>query len=269
MLSCQGKIALVTGATGGIGMASAKKLAQEGAQVYALVRRTDAMEEIIKSWGDLAPGKVVRAVFFDAGDLSTIAPAIESVYAETRRIDIFVNNAIAAQNAAVQDNTTVVETSHATLMSLYEGIMGVSAACARAAIPLMIAGGGGSFVNISSTTSQQADMTRSFYGISKAAINLFTKDIALQYGRQGIRCNAVLPGFTVGASTLDFLPKEFVEQWLKHAPLRRLGKPEDQANAVAFFAGDQSEWVTGQILEVTGGFGLGSPIFGDTVEPNC
>lgn len=269
MLTCEGKIAIVTGATGGIGMASAKKLAEEGATVYALVRRVEAMEDIIRGWGDLGPGRVAKAIYFDAGNIDTIAPAIEAVYAEAGRIDIFVNNAIAAQNAAVTDNTTVVETSHETLMGLYEGIMGVSAACARAAIPLMIQGGGGSFVNISSTTSVQADMTRSFYGISKAAVNLFTKDIAMQYGRQGIRCNAVLPGFTVGASTLDVLPKEFVEQWLKHAPLRRLGKPEDQANAVAFFAGNQSEWVTGQILEVCGGFGVGSPIYGDTVEPCC
>lgn len=268
MYTCKDKIAIVTGTTGGIGLATARKLYDEGATVYPLVRRVEAMEEIVKDWPTDGPGKIGKVVFFDAGEIDTIRPAIEEVCNHAGRIDIFVNNAIAAQNAAVNDNHTVAETSHETVMSLYAGIMGVSAECMRVAIPLMIKGGGGSIVNVSSTTGSQADMTRSYYGIAKSALNLMTKDVALQYGRAGIRCNAVLPGFTVGASTLAVLPKEFVEQWLKHAPIRRLGKPEDQANAIAFFASDQSEWVTGQCLEVCGGFGLGSPIFGDAVEGN-
>ena len=92
------------------------------------------------------------------------------------------------------------------------------------------------------------------------------REIAIQYCRQGIRCNAVLPGFTAGESTLTYLSAEFVEAWLKHAPIRRLGKPEDQANAIVFFAGNQSEWITGQCLEVCGGFGLGTPMFGDVMD---
>lgn len=267
MLTCEGKVAVITGTTGGIGLATAKKLVEEGAIVYTLVRRPDAMKEIIESWGDIGPGRVAKVIWFDAWQLETIRPAIEEVYNDAGRIDIFINNAIASECAMVEDNTTVVETSHDTMMGMYKGIMGVSAECARVAIPLMIKGGGGSFVNNSSTTGSQADMTRSYYGIAKAAVNLFTKDIAMQYGRQGIRCNAVMPGFTVGAQTLEFLPKEFVEEWLKHAPIRRLGKPEDQANALVFFAGNQSEWITGQCLEVCGGYGLGAPVFGDIMEP--
>ena len=267
MLTCDGKVAVITGTTGGIGLATAKKLVEEGAVVYALARRVDAMKDIIKGWGDIGPGRVAKVIWFDAWELDSIRPAIEEAYNDAGRIDIFINNSIAAQGAAFADNTTIVETSHETVMNMYKGIVGVSAECARVAIPLMIKGGGGSFVNNSSLTGAQADMTRSYYGMAKAAINLFTRDIALQYGRQGIRCNAVLPGFTAGASTLDVLPKEFVEQWLKHAPIRRLGKPEDQANALVFFAGNQSEWVTGQCLEVSGGYGIGAPVFGDMMEP--
>ena len=94
---------------------------------------------------------------------------------------------------------------------------------------------------------------------------MLTKYAALQYGRQGIRCNAVLPAFTLGQRTLEYLGQEFCDAWLKHAYIRRPGKPEDQANAIMFFATDDSSWVPGQILEVSGGFGCGSPVFGDTL----
>lgn len=120
-------------------------------------------------------------------------------------------------------------------------------------------------VNTGSTTGAQADTTRTYYGVGKSAVHMLTKYAALQYGRQGIRCNAVLPAFTLGQRTLEYLGQEFCDAWLKHAYIRRPGKPEDQANAIMFFATDDSSWVTGQILEVSGGFGCGSPVFGDTL----
>lgn len=268
MLTCEGKIAFVTGTTGGIGLATVKKLLQEGAIVYPIVRRVEYMEELIEGFDKSWPGKIGKVIWFEASKIETIEKAINEAYEDAGRLDIFVNNSIAAQSSAGDDNTTVIGTSHATIMDMYEGIVGVSAACMRAAIPLMIKGGGGSIVNNSSLTANYADMTRTYYGMAKAAINLLTQNTALQYGRHGIRCNAILPGFTVGANTLDFLPKEFVEEWLKHTPIRRLGAPEDQANAIVFFAGNQSEWVTGQLLEVSGGYGFGAPVFGDIVEPS-
>lgn len=267
MLTCTGKVAVITGTTGGIGLATVKRLLEEGAIVYPLVRRVEYMNELVKEMGTGLPGKIGKIIWFDASQRETIRPAVEEAYEHAGRLDIFINNSISGVGSENPDNTTVVDTSHETMMSMYEGIMGVSAECMRAAIPLMIKSGGGSIVNNSSLTANQADMTRSYYGIAKAGVNLLTKDVALQYGRQGIRCNAILPGFTVGASTLEILPKDFVEQWLKHVPLRRLGKPEDQANAIVFFAGSQSEWITGQCLEVCGGYGLGAPVFGDIVEP--
>lgn len=267
MLTCEGKIAVITGTTGGIGLATARKLVDEGAIAYLLVRRVKVMADIVKGWGEIGPGRVAKIIQCDVWELPEIRAAVEEAYKDASRIDIFVNNAIAAQGVDNNDNTTIVDTTYDSMANMYKAIMGVTSECMRVAIPLMIRNGGGAIVNVGSMTGNQADMTRSYYGIAKAGVELLTKDVAMQYGRQGIRCNAVLPGFTVGAQTLAVLPKEFVEQWLKHAPIRRLGKPEDQANAIAFFAGNQSEWITGQCLEVGGGYGVGAPVFGDIVEP--
>ena len=148
-----------------------------------------------------------------------------------------------------------------------ESILGVSAECARVVIPLMIAGGGGSIVNVSSSTGVQPDVSRTYYGVAKAAVNMLTQQIAVQYGRQGIRCNAVLPGFTVSKATEKAMPKEFKEAWLKHTLIRRLGTPQDQANAIVFLASDEASWITGHLMEVCGGYGLAANMYGDIVEP--
>lgn len=96
---------------------------------------------------------------------------------------------------------------------------------------------------------------------------MLTQQIAVQYGRQGIRCNAVLPGFTVSKATEKAMPKEFKEAWLKHTLIRRLGTPQDQANAIVFLASDEASWITGHLMEVCGGYGLAANMYGDIVEP--
>ena len=266
-MTCQGKIALLTGCTNGIGQATLYKLLEEGAEVYMLVRRPEYGEELARGTKGKYSGRVRKVVYYDCNKLETIEAAIQEAYQDAGRIDIFINNAIGGPSTA-EDNTTVTGTSHETCMGLMEGILGVSAECARVVIPLMIAGGGGSIVNVSSSTGTQADVTRTYYGVAKAAVNMLTKQIAVQYGRQGIRCNAVLPGFTVSQATEKALPESFKEAWLKHALIRRLGDPRDQANAIVFFASDESSWITGQLMEVCGGYGLAAPMFGDIMEPN-
>ena len=265
-MTCKGKIALVTGCTNGIGQATMYKLLEEGADVYMLVRRTEYGEEVAKETEGKYPGKIRKAIYFNCNEIETIEAAIKEAYEDAGRIDIFVNNAIGGPSAAA-DNTTVTGTSRETYLGIVDGILGVSAECARVVIPLMIAGGGGSIVNVSSSAGTQADVTRTYYGVAKAAVHMLTQQIALQYGRQGIRCNSVMPGFTVSQATEKVLPEAFKEAWLKHALIRRLGDPRDQANAIVFFASDESSWITGQCLEVCGGFGLGTPMFGDVMEP--
>ena len=262
-LRCEGKIGVVTGCTSGIGLATITMMVEEGADVYMMVRNVEKAQGIANELNAKGPGKVAGIVWFDAEKIESIEPAINEIYEKAGRIDMFVNNAIAGGAGLLPDNTTVAETSHETMMTLMEGILGVAAETARVVIPLMIKNGGGSIVQNSSLTGNQADITRTFYGIAKTGVNALTKHIALQYGRQGIRCNAVLPAFTAGARTIEYLGQAFCDAWLKHCPVRRIGKPEDQAKAIMFFATDDSEWVTGQILEVSGGYGLGAPSWGD------
>lgn len=129
----------------------------------------------------------------------------------------------------------------------------------------MIKNGGGVIVNIASMNGEFADMSRTGYGVSKYALDKLTQNIAMQYGRAGIRCNAVAPGFIRTEAALS-LPQQFIDGYVRHLPIKRLGEVEDIANAVLFFASDDSSWVSGQVLEVAGGFGCGTPMYADIVE---
>lgn len=264
-MRCEGKIAVVTGCTAGIGLATITKIVEEGGEVYMLVRNVEKAKPIAEDLNAKGPGRVADIIWFDACEIPTIEPAIKAAYEKAGRIDMFLNNAIGTCKVPQSENLTVAETSREAMTGLIEGTLGVSAECMRVVIPLMIASGGGSIVNTGSTTGLQADTTRSYYGIGKSAVHMLTKYVALQYGRQGIRCNAVLPAFTLGEKTLKIMGQEFCDAWLKHAYIRRPGRPEDQANAIMFFLTDDSAWVTGQLLSVDGGFGCGSPIFGDVL----
>ena len=123
--------------------------------------------------------------------------------------------------------------------------------------------GGGSIINISSVGGIVPDISQVAYGTSKAAINYLTKLIAVQEAHNNIRCNAVLPGMINTEALEKNLSKDFRNLFIKHIPLKRIGLPEEIANAVVYFASDESKYTTGQILAVSGGFGLATPIYGD------
>ena len=121
----------------------------------------------------------------------------------------------------------------------------------------------GSIINISSVGGLVPDISQVAYGTSKAAINYLTKLIAVQEAKHNIRCNAVLPGMTATEAVEKNLTEEFRNLFLRHIPLGRIGLPEEIAEAVVYFASDTSAYTTGQILTVSGGFGLATPVYGD------
>lgn len=250
------KIALVTSSTRGIGYYTAKKLASEGAKVYLAVRRLDAgkkvAEEIKKIGGN------ANVVYFNAEEEQTYTSMIQEVYNKENRIDILVNNF--GTTDVKQDLDILNGSTDKFFEIINNNLKSVYLPC-KSIIPIMEKNNSGSIINISSVGGKFPDISRTAYGISKAAINFLTKDIAVQYAHKNIRCNAIMPGLIATDASMNSMSEEFLNMFLKTVPLGKAGQPDDIANAVLYFASDLSAFVTGEILSVSGGFGVPSPMY--------
>lgn len=257
----KGKVVVVTASTRGIGLAIVKACAAEGAIVYMGARNLERAKEIADQLN--AEGKKVCWVYNDATEDESYAAMIEEVVEKEGRIDVLVNNFGTSDpkqdlDFAHTDVDVFLNTVNINLKSVY--------LASQAAVKHMEKNGGGSIINISSIGGQTPDISQVAYGTSKAAINYLTKLIAVQEARHNIRCNAVLPGMTATDAVQNNLSEDFKEFFLRHTPIRRMGQPEEIAAAVVYFASDESAFTTGQILTVSGGFGLATPVFGDLAE---
>jgi len=261
MRTLKGKVAVVTAATRGIGYACVKCLAEEGAVVYMGARNMEKAkaraEELNRA------GCTVKTVYNDATEKRSYATMMEEVISKEGKIDILVNN-FGTSNP--KKDLDIKRTIYEEYMHTIELNLASVFLPSQAVVPHMAANGGGSIINISSVGGVCPDISQIAYGTSKAAINYLTKLIAVQCARDNIRCNAVLPGMTATEAVEDNLSPEFKEFFLKHTPIRRMGAPEEVAGTVCYFASDDSAYTTGQIVEVSGGFGLPTPVFGDMIE---
>lgn len=252
----KGKIALVTSASRGIGLACSKKLAEAGAKVYLAVRRLDAGLDIVR---DIAQnGGSADVVYFDATKEETYSSMIDEVMSKEGKIDVLVNNFGTTDvnkdfDLLSGDTETFFHIINSNLKSVYLP--------SKSYISYMKNRGGGNIVNISSVSGLFPDMSRLAYGVSKTAINFLTKNIAVQYARFNIRCNAVLPGFVATEASMKNMSMEFLNEFLKNVPLNRPADALDIANAVLFFASDLSSYITGETMPVAGGFGIPSPMY--------
>ena len=251
------KIILVTASTRGIGLAIVKKCAEEGAKVYMAARNMELAQEIANTLEN------VKCVYHDATKPETFTSMVENVVTDAGRIDVLVNNFGTSNpgkdlDFANTDPQIFLDTVDLNLRSVFMA--------SQAAVKHMAKQGGGSIVNISSVGGLVPDISQVAYGTSKAAINYLTKLIAVQEANHHIRCNAVLPGMTATESVEKHLTEDFRNLFLKHIPLGRMGLPEEIAEAVCYFASDASAYTTGQILTVSGGFGLATPAYGDLIH---
>lgn len=260
MKRLQNKVALVTSASKGIGLACALRLAEEGARVCMGVRRMEDTQKICDEYKER--GFDMMPVFFEAMQEDSYASMVDDVITKTGRLDILVNNFGVGRPS---EDLDLIRSSEKAFFDLLHLNLGSVYRISKLAVPHMIRNHQGSIVNISSIGGSIPDVTRIGYGVSKAAVNNITQQIALQYARENIRCNAVLPGLTATDAALNSMPDSFVESFLSHVPLNRMGKPEDMANAALFFASEESSYITGHILEVAGGYGLGTPQCADMV----
>ena len=251
------KVVLVTASTRGIGLAIVKKCYREGAQVYMAARNMEQAEEIAKSYHG------VKCVYNDATKPETFSSMVEHVVENCGHIDVLVNN-FGTSNPGKDldffntDPKIFLDTVNLNLSSVFMA--------SQAAAKHMAEHGGGSIINISSVGGLVPDISQVAYGTSKAAINYLTKLIAVQEAKHHIRCNAVLPGMTATEAVEKHLSDNFRSLFMRHIPLGRIGQPEEIAEAVCYFASDASAYTTGQILTVSGGFGLATPVYGDLIN---
>ena len=248
------KVVLVTASTRGIGLASVKACAKEGASVYMAARNMDQAQEIANTLNG------VKCVYNDATKPNTFITMVDDVINDAGRIDVLVNNFGTSNpgndlDFANTDPEVFFDTVNLNLRSVF--------LASQAAAKHMTAQGGGSIINISSVGGLVPDISQVAYGTSKAAINYLTKLIAVHEAKNGIRCNAILPGMTATEAVEKHLTDDFRSLFLRHIPLGRIGLPEEIAAAVVYLASDESAYTTGQILTISGGFGLATPLYGE------
>lgn len=245
------KIVLVTAATRGIGLAIATAFLREGATVYIAGRDLEKCQRLCEGLGPNAHG-----VYLDATKADSFRPMAEKCARKAGRIDVLVNNFGISDR---KKDGSFRKTPTETFLSTVEVNLRSVYLATQAVLPYM--GRGGSIVNISSVGGSLPDVTQVGYGTAKAAINHLTRVIALQEAENGIRCNAIAPGMTATDAVKTHLTEDFRREFLRHIPLGRMGLPEEMAQAAVYFASDESAYTTGQILTVSGGFGLGTPLY--------
>lgn len=252
------KVVLITASTRGIGLATVKACAKEGAVVYMAVRNPERAKAEADQLN--AEGCRVKWVYNDATLPETFVTMVDEVVKDAGRMDVLVNNFGASNRQkdldfANTDPNVFLETVTLNLRSVF--------LASQAAVRYMQKSGGGSIINISSIGGLVPDIAQVAYGTSKAAINYLTKLIAVHEAKNNIRCNAVLPGMTATDAVEKHLTEEFRSLFLRHIPLNRMGLPGEIAAAVVYFASNESAYTTGQILAVSGGFGLATPVYSD------
>ena len=247
-MSLSGRVALVTGASQGIGRACALKLATEGATVSVAARNQDKLNELVNEI--IASGGKAAAFTLDVTDEEQVKSAIKSAIAQFGKIDVLVNNAGITRDQLVMrmrraDWDAVLQTN---LTSAYLCIQQVTSS--------MLKQRWGRIVNITSVFGQMGQAGQANYAASKAGLIGLTMAVARELGSRNITCNAVAPGFIETAMT-EALGDEFKQNAAKQIPLGRVGTPGDVASAVAFLASDAAAYITGHVLNVNGGLLMG------------
>ncbi len=242
MQMLQGKIAVVTGGTRGIGFAIVKAFLEEGASVALFGSRQETVDKALVS---LNAGDKVMGLAPDLSDFAQVEKAMAEVKAHFGKIDILVNNAGVSAREPIYnyDPAAFDKVINLNVNSVFY--------CSKAVVPYMKEQGGGSIVNTSSMVSLYGQASGCSYPASKYAVNGLTKSLAKELGKDNIRVNAVLPGVT-RTDMVAALPPEMVARVSATIPLGRVGEPEEVANAFVFLASDKASYITGAFLSVDG-----------------
>lgn len=240
----ENRVALVTGASRGIGQAIAERLAAEGALVLAAARSADSLDRVVS--GITSAGGRAQAVALDVADSKSIDAAVKSVLEEHGQIDVLVNNA-----GVTEDNLVLRMSREAWDRVLTTNLTGAFL-LTQAVVKSMVRRRYGRIVNVTSVVGLMGNAGQANYAASKAGLVGLTKSIARELASRNVTCNAVAPGFIATAMT-DAMTSQARESLTGQIPVQRLGKPDDVAAAVAFLASEEAAYVTGTVLNVSGG----------------
>lgn len=237
----EGKVALITGASRGIGKAIALKFAAEGADIAFTDIKVN--EDTVKELSDL--GVKVKAYASNAADFADTQATVEKIHADFGHIDILVNNAGITRDGLMlrMEESQWDAVINVNLKSAFNYIHAVT--------PRMSRQKGGSIINMSSVVGVSGNAGQCNYSASKAGLIGLAKSIAKEMGPRGIRANCIAPGFIISDMTAA-LPEDVREAWVKSIPLRRGGTPEDVAKVALFLASDLSSYVSGQVINCCG-----------------
>ena len=239
------KVAVITGGTRGIGFATAEAFLREGAKVIVAGSNKASADKAVAELRAKFPDSVIGGISPDLSSLNDVRSIFKTVAATYGCIDILVNN------AGVSESTPFTEYTEETFDKVMDlNVKGVFNAT-RAAVECMVPRNTGVILSTSSMVSISGQPSGFAYPASKYAVNGFTVSLARELGPKGIRVNAVAPGITE-TDMMKAVPKEVIDPMIARIPLRRLGKPEDIANAFVFLASEEASYITGVVLSVDG-----------------
>lgn len=241
----QNKVAIITGGSRGIGFATAEAFLREGAAVIITASSPENVQNAVSKLKETFPEGKVDGIHPDLTDPASVEAAFRQVIDTYGAIDILVNN------AGVSESTPLERYSE----ELYDRVMDLNVKgvfnCVRAVVDHMTQRGSGVILNTSSMVSIYGQPAGITYPVSKFAVNGMTLSLARELGPKGIRVNAVAPGITE-TDMMKAVPREVIEPMIRQIPLRRMGQPEDIANAFLFLASDEASYITGVVLQVDG-----------------
>jgi len=241
------KVAIITGAAQGIGLATARRFLEEGAIVALADVAPDAVARAVDSLADT--GGQVRGFTVDVTRRAALAAMVAELRREFGRIDVLVNNAGITQDARLQNMSD--EQFDRVIDVNLRGVFRAT----QAVLPTLLEQGSGVILNASSVVGLYGNFGQTNYAASKFGVIGFVKTWARELGPKGIRCNAVCPGF-IATTLVQSIPPKVLEQMRERVPLRRLGRPEEVAQVYAFLASDEASYVNGAVIEVGGGLTL-------------
>ena len=247
-MSLSGRVALVTGASQGIGRACALRLATAGAAVAVAARNQDKLNQLVNEI--TAAGGKAAAFALDVTDEEQIKSAIKAAIAQFDKIDILVNN------AGITRDQLIMRLKRADWDAVLQTNLTSAYLCTQQVTGSMLKQRWGRIISVTSVFGQMGQAGQANYSASKAGLIGLTMAVARELGSRNITCNAVAPGFIETAMT-EVLGEEFKQTAAKQIPLGRVGLPADVANAVAFLASDEASYITGHVLSVNGGLLMG------------